>query len=414
MIQNNISSKFASLVALLVLLFASAACGGAADADSTEWESEFDEQIDEESSSDDSSSDDGLSDQSRLTTEEVAANVSNPTSFLGKSDSRAMWLWSESPGVEKILNNAGGAQDELFDFLSAPQGQTSRAINRLLFEARGYSNADRFAKVRATTYDPIREGGKQDKLRQFLKRAKSQGVAVEYLDGQAIWVATDENANAPKQICKDIVSFNKGSDDLMERFDGIHLDIEPHTVRNGPYAGTWWENRLDGGYNAEWTARWKDILNSCRSTLDDYAAETGHEMTLASDLGTDYAHYNKPIHDFLNRADGPLDYITIMNYFDDRANKDGDPSYFYGKAEDGGEPIGGVIENMAEWDQLPVMFAVETGPESIAVDWQSFHQEGYEAMYDTIDTLLDDYSNSMMLGVGIHHYGPNSYKGMKP
>jgi hypothetical protein len=345
---------------------------------------------------------------------QIAASAGQSAKFLSRADARAMWLWSESPGVNKILNNAGGAQDELFDFLSAPQGDSSRAINRLLFEARGYSNNDRFAKLRQTTYDPIREGGKQKNMRAFLKRAKSQGIAVEYLDGQAIWIASDANADAPKQICRDIVAFNKGSDDPLERFDGLHLDIEPHTVRDGPYAGVWWSDRLDGGYNAEWTARWKDILNSCRSTLDAYEAETGHRMTLASDLGTDYAHYNKPMYDFLNRKDGPLDYMTIMNYFDDRPNQDGDPSYFYGESEEGGTPIGGVIENLAAWDQLPLMFGVETGPDSIAQDWQSFHQEGYKAMYRTIDTLVGDYRSPNMIGVAFHHYGPNSYKGMKP
>jgi hypothetical protein len=428
MSQNNTRSTFASLIVVFVLLVVSSACGEATEAEFNEWSDEFSATTDETSSTDKpsaprtdaeptdpgTSAEQAPSEQDPAATAQAAAAPANPTAFLGESDTRAMWMWSESPGVAKLMNNAGGAQDELFEFLSAPQGQPDRAINRLLFEARGYSNVDRFSKLRQTTYDPIRKGGKQKRLRSFLKRAKSQGIAVEYLDGQAIWVATDENAEQPKQSCRDIVAFNQGTDDPMERFDGVHLDIEPHTVRDGPFAGKWWENKLDGGYNAEWTARWKDILNSCRSTLDAYEAETGHHMTLASDLGTDYAFYNKPMLDFLNRKDGPLDYMTIMNYFDNRPNKDGDPSYFYGDGEDGNEPIGGVIENLAEWSQLPLMFAVETGPESIAADWQSFNQEGYGAMYRTIDQLLKDYNSSKMIGVGIHHYGPKSFKGMKP
>lgn len=337
----------------------------------------------------------------------------NSTAFLSRGDTRAMWIWNERPTAKEILENTGAAQDELMTFIAAPHGQAQRAINRLFFEVRGYSNANRFEQVRQADYDPLTEAGGQAKLRAFLKRAHAKGVAVEYLDGQAIWVASDQNAGAPKQICQQVVAFNRASSDPAERFDGIHLDIEPHTVRQGPHAGEWWENRLPGGYNAEWTARWKDILNSCRQTLNAYKAETGHRITLSSDLGTDYAHYNAPILAFLNRADGPLDYLTIMNYFDDRPNVNGDPSYFYGESDEGAV-VGGVISNLASWDKLPLLFALETGPESIADDNQSFFQEGHRAMYQTVDTLMGQYATSRNLGAAFHHYSPNSYRDLRP
>ncbi|QDG54148.1 hypothetical protein FIV42_26420 [Persicimonas caeni] len=417
--QRAVRNQFAIFIVLLNALFVAAACGGATDSgpesEATEWDDEFSEANE---SSQVSQTDEPPADVETDESEAVAADQdsapasSNPMAFLSQSDTRALWVWSESPGAEAIIENTGGAQDELLDFLAAPHGDASRAINRIFFEARQYSNVDRFAKVRAASYDPLTDPSKQESLRAFLKRTKSQGVAVEYLDGQAIWVASDANAEAPKQLCRDIVAFNKGTDDTAERFDGIHLDIEPHTVREGPYGGQWWENRLPGGYNAEWTERWKDILNSCRATIDAYTAETGHRIVLASDLGTDYAYYNKPIYEFLNRSGGPLDYLGIMNYFDNRPNRDGDPSYFYGDSE-GEEITGGVIENLDSWDRLPVMFGVETGPESIAQDWQSFWQEGRGAMYQTIDTLMSDYNAGNMIGVAIHHYGPRSYVGLK-
>ncbi len=412
--QRAVRSNLALLIVLLAALFVGAACGGGADAGSSEYDDEFSETTD---SFDDESSDEFAADERPAADAADLGSAPAPAdsaAFLSKSNMRAMWLWSESPGTQQILENASGAQDELFDFLRAPHGDTKRALNRLFFAARQYSNVDRFSKLRAVTYDPLNDASHQGALRAFIKRAKSQGVAVEYLDGQAIWVAKDSFAEEPKQLCRDVVAFNKATSDPLERFDGVHLDIEPHTVREGPFGGQWWENRLPGGYNAEWTERWKDILNSCRSTIDKYAAETGHKMTLASDLGTDYAHYNKPILEFLNRKDGPLDYLGIMNYFDDRANKDGDPAYFYGKAEEGGEVTGGVIENLASWDKLPLVFGVETGPESIAQDWQSFWQEGRKAMDTTIDKLMTEYKTRGMLGVAIHHYGPQSYRALKP
>lgn len=345
--------------------------------------------------------------------ESPATEVEDSTDFLSRSDTRAMWVWNENPTAQQLLENDAGAQDELFSFLSAPHQQPERSINRLFFEARGYANGDRFENVRTASFDPINTPGDQQNLRDFLARAHAQGVAVEYLDGQAIWVASDANAQAPKDICSDVIAFNLSSTDAAQKFDGIHLDIEPHTVQSGPFAGVWWENRLPGGYNAEWTARWKDILNSCRQTIDAYTADTGHSMTLSSDIGTDYAHYNAPILEFLNRGDGPVDYLTIMNYFDNRPNTNGDPSYFNGDNAEG-EVIGGVIQNLEAWDQLPLLFALETGPESIAPDAQSFFQEGYAALYATVDALLEQFGSDRTLGVGFHHYSPESYRDLTP
>lgn len=337
----------------------------------------------------------------------------NPLGFLNRSDMRAMWVWSEIPGAKEIVENVGGAQDELLQFAAAPHGDSSRALNRLYFEARGHTNADRWSQPRTVTYDPLLDSSKQGHLRSFLRRAHAQGVTVEYLDGQAIWVASDALAEVPKQICRDIVAFNKSTNDVAERLDGAHFDIEPHTVREGPYAGLWWENRLDGGYNADWTKRWKEIMNSCRATFDAYETETGHKLILASDVGADYAYYNKPILEFFNGPNSPVDYIGIMNYYDNRPNANGQPSFFFGESEAGAPVTGGVEQNLALWTNTPLVFGIETGPTSIAPDWMSFYQEGYNAMNSVVDQLRADYGTTHALGVAIHHYSPESYKDLK-
>lgn len=338
----------------------------------------------------------------------------NPLGFMNRSDMRAMWVWSEIPGAKEIVENIGGAQDELLQFAAAPHGDSSRALNRLYLEARGHTNADRWSQPRTVTYDPLLDGAKQADLRKLLRRAHAQDLAVEYLDGQAIWVASDALAEVPKQICRDIVAFNKTTNDVAERLDGAHFDIEPHTVREGPYAGLWWENRLEGGYNAEWTKRWKGIMNSCRATFDAYEAETGHKLILASDVGADYAYYNKPILEFFNGPNSPVDYIGIMNYYDNRPNADGQPSFFFGESEGGAAVTGGVEQNLELWTNTPLVFGIETGPTSIAPDWMSFYQEGYSAMNAVVDQLRADYGSTQALGVAIHHYSPESYKDLKP
>jgi hypothetical protein len=324
-----------------------------------------------------------------------------------------MWVWSETPSAKQLVENVGGAQDELMQFAAAPHGQAGRSLNRLFFEARGHSNTDRFAQIRPVTYDPIVDPSKQASLRAFLKRAHAQGMDVEYLDGQAIWVANDINAEVPKQICQDIVAFNKTTNDVTERFDGVHFDIEPHTVRSGPYAGVWWQNKLPNGYNADWTQRWKGIMNSCRATFDAYETQTGHKLVLAGDVGADYAYYNKPILDFFNGPNSPIDYIGIMNYYDNKPNQNGQPSFFWGE-HDGGTVTGGVEQNLGFWTNLPVLFGMETGPTSIAPDYMSFYQEGYTVMNSVIDQLEASYGSTNSMGVAIHHYSPGSYKDLQP
>jgi hypothetical protein len=332
--------------------------------------------------------------------------------FLQQTSTRAMWLWNEPPGSRAIVANRDGAQDKLIAFLRAPHGKTKRSINRLFFAARAHAGVDVFEKPRPVIYDPLLNPAAQPALRKFLTRLDAAGVAVEFLAGQAIWLATGQYAEVPKQICRDVVAFNLSSDDPSARFDGIHLDIEPHTVVRGSYAGQWWQNRLENGYNAEWTRRWRQILSSCRQTLDAYEARTGHHLTLASDVGSDFARYNGVMFEFLNRSDGPLDYVGVLNYFDPGDNREGRPTFFFG-AYDGERIVGGVRENLAKWT-LPVLFGLETGPESIAPDSRSFHQEGYMAMYRTIDKLLSEYGSTNCIGVAIHHYGPHAYRDMKP
>jgi hypothetical protein len=332
-------------------------------------------------------------------------------SFLNSSDTRALWLWADAETSKAFLDNRWGMQDQLMQLAAAPHGQPARALNRLFFEARTYTRVDMFDRLRAVTYDPLTDPTEQAKLRAFNRRAHAQGVAVEYLDGQALWLASDANAQWPKQVCQDVVAFNLTTNDPDERLDGVHFDIEPHTVQGGPYGGGWWQNKLPDGYNADWTQRWKDIMNSCRATLDAFEAQTGHHLTLTVDLGADYAFYNKPILNFFNGANTPVDYVTLMNYYDNRPNQNGDPSYFYGW-NDGYATTGGVIQNLGFWTNVPVLFGIETGPTGIAADYMSFYQEGHTAMYSVVDTLTQNYSGSGMLGVAFHPWG--SFKDLQP
>lgn len=339
------------------------------------------------------------------------AAAPEPPAFLTRHDTSALWLWADAETAHAFVTNRWEMADNLMVFASAPHGESAYAINRIFFEARTYSRDNIYDEMRSITYDPLLTTTEQAHLRAFNALAHSHGIAIEYLDGQAIWLADDDHAEWPKQVCRDVVTFNRTTTLNAERLDGVHLDIEPHTVGGTEWDGDWWENRLPDGYNAEWTQRWKEIMTSCRATLDAYAAETGHYMTLTLDLGADIAYYNKPLLDFLNGPDSPVDYITLMNYYDNRPNQEGNPSFFYGE-HDGEAITGGVVQNLELWTQTPLVFGMETGPTGIAEDFMSFYQEGYQEMFSVIDTLQADYSQPRMMGYAVHPWG--SYKDMMP
>src|SRR5699024_2130209 len=136
-----------------------------------------------------------------------------------------------------LLDNRWQMADNLFAFAASPHGQPQRALTRIFFEARTYSRQGIYERLRPVTLDPLLEPALQAKLREFNRRAHQQGVAIEYLDGQAIWLANDLNAQWPKQVCRDVVAFNRSTSAPAERLSGIHFDIEPHTVASGPWAG---------------------------------------------------------------------------------------------------------------------------------------------------------------------------------
>lgn len=324
--------------------------------------------------------------------------------LLSRHDTSALWVWADAETAHAFLTNRWNMAADLIDFAAAPHGSSAHAINRFYFEARTYSRDNIFDAMRPITYDPLLTPGEQAHLRAFNARAHAAGIAVEYLDGQAIWLAEDANAEWPKQVCRDVTTFNKTTTLNAERFAGIHFDIEPHTVGGDTWDGHWWQDRLPDGYNAAWTQRWMDILTSCRATLDAYTRQTGHPMTLAVDLGADIAFYNKPLRNFLNAPDGPVDYITLMNYYDNRPNQLDQPSFFFGW-HDGEAMTGGVEQNLALWTQIPLVFGLEVNPLPAAYDFMTLKEEGHRAAFSVIAALQTSYRRPRMMGYAIHSWG---------
>lgn len=343
--------------------------------------------------------------------------------FLNTLNTRAMFVWAGSNNfLEHILNNttpAGeteDARDKLLAFTQQPHNGAGDAINRIFFEARRYvADSSDPDPLRDVDFDPLSASNPQaqDDLAAFIDLAHAQGTDVEYLDGEALWVAEDTNTQHPKNTCEAVVAFNQSRTTSDERFDGVHFDIEPHQLAN-------WN--VNGNYNSAYIRRWKEVLRSCRATLDDYEESTGHQMTLSSDVGKDYGEFVDAVRGFLNADDTPLDYVTVMNYWDSNPNTQGEARFIGGQTSSSPE-IGGVNPNLDRWTTVPVLFAMETmtvealmsdsGLTRTEAEMLTYSDDGYIPLHDMISRALSsEFTETNTIGVAIHHYYPNAYADM--
>lgn len=134
-----------------------------------------------------------------------------------------------------------------------------------------------------------------------------QGLKVECLAGNKQWALT-ENREIPIRICDQALVYNQS---VMpdQRFSGLHFDIEPHTLGN-----IWRQDTSKGKdrYNDSLENNLLWIFQTCCQKIN----QSGQTVILSADIGTDYAQYVTDLIEPLLGQQSPLDYVTIMNYFD--------------------------------------------------------------------------------------------------
>jgi hypothetical protein len=88
-------------------------------------------------------------------------------------------------------------------------------------EARGFYVVFLFTPKDALVEDP-------DTLRAFLREAHARGIAVQALNGSSVW-ALPEGKGEAEEFLEALVAFQRSSPP-EERFDAVHLDVEPHST----------------------------------------------------------------------------------------------------------------------------------------------------------------------------------------
>lgn len=233
----------------------------------------------------------------QLSLRDGAGGLSGLDAFV-KLSGRAMWVWGEAadgenPVIWALLTNEDhdgngiGDRDEWLAFSDAP-----------------YSAPDPYATTSyLSVYPYIGNTGTlvTDTFQTFLTVAHStDNIRVEVLAGTHEWVETDAGLQNGKDRCDAVLNFNRAGATPVERFDGIHYDVE----HDDWYTGARW-------------SRYLDLIIYCQAQVDTYN-QTHEPIVFGVDIpphfltGPESSGAVKSGWDVLSI----VDYITLMDYRD--------------------------------------------------------------------------------------------------
>lgn len=195
--------------------------------------------------------------------------------------------------------------------------------------------------------------------RSFVKRAKAQGIEVHAMGGHPIW-GKKENRPRIKRLIDYVKNYN-AEVEPDERFEGIHLDIEPYTL-------------------PEWEANRNTLLTEWASNIAYFQEETKKDSNLetSADLAVWLDTYPLPGKDIsvTEFMIDTLDHVSLMA--------------FRNTAE-GSNGISAVVsQEMEIADRLGkrLLISVEM-KENFEGTHISFHEKGAEEMESQLIKLPD-------------------------
>jgi hypothetical protein len=294
-----------------------------------------------------------------------------------------MYAWSQGdcimgvPSASVYYRQCGAAsaltfQTQLLNNMTAPFGGAYPPFNRLYV----YFNP---------TYLTTRTAA----VSSFLMRAHAAGVAVELLDGDGSWVTSLTLREIPVATCEAVATFNAAAANDSARLDGVHLDIEPHTV------GGWVGNNTIGAdaYNDFYQANVLHIFAQCRAALNGTAAVVGW------DVSDDYYRWVGDL--WTPMLTGAYaSYVTVMAYY-------GSQQGFW----NGTGGTGGVFRvlNSVQGSPINAVFAIETQNPSF-LPWDptiTVWPNGTDAAEGMLAATVAQFSpDAHFLGTAVHFDKP--------
>jgi hypothetical protein len=144
---------------------------------------------------------------------------------------------------------------------------------------------------------PVR---RRDGFARMAKLIHQRGGRVEWLVGSADWAYPHEHYRALETL-EEIFAYQEWAEPDA-RFDGVHLDVEPHGLHE-------WRDEQDRAWIQADTI---DLFSKVRAALD---ASAHAHLSLAADVP--YTYYTRDPQvkgSFASRLAPSFDYIVLMNY----------------------------------------------------------------------------------------------------
>lgn len=279
---------------------------------------------------------------------------------------RAMWVWNSENVVNDMVNDVGNTRDELFEFCRSPHGNPEHHITVLFLDCKHalYEN--------------------QDNLRDFLNDATSNGLTVEYLDGDPSWATYNQDVGFDR--LNKVIEFNASATVESEKLKGVQFDVEPYLLKSSSgYRPPYWDVNLDSVW-----ALYVAYLDSCQSVIDSNSTDTYFGAAIPR------WYENKVGNTKLYRLQSLVDYVAIMDYnekssviINDAANE---------------------INNSTALNKR-VWIGVETKNVSPEPETVTFFEEGLDYMESQLSAVISAYGDKAAFsGIAIHAY--RYYKSM--
>jgi len=286
-------------------------------------------------------------------------------SFDERFKSRALYVWGKS---NDIIDNSNEA-DALLQFAK------SHDIGTLLFYV-----------------DLYKLENEQSKFESFISKVHNNGMFIHALLGQSEWTASSSHNEALAAV-DTVLNYNDGS---TKKFDGLHLDVEPHTYYLWENDGDSSKNLEESSTNRDLAAQYLSLLVEIKKKIEDANIIFGVDIAFwfdDDDFEIEYTH-NGDYKLLSSHVQDIADFITIMDYTDNKNN-----AYNFAKDE----------VSYASLVNKYVTVAFET--QEMDASGTTFYEEGTDALEQAITYVSSQFSSSDSFGgFAIHYYG--SYKEM--
>ncbi len=267
---------------------------------------------------------------------------------------RAMWVWDIAT---TILYDWGYAREDLFDFCAAPpKGVAPVGIIYMNVTPAQLSSASSYVK-------------------SLVSEAHNRGLKIYWLSGENNWGQPDDSGKGTNSI-NTFVDYNTNAA-ANERFDGVDLDVEIHTY--SPSSGHWYDD--PGAFG--------NYLNFIEYATNKFRRCKQLDANFKFGVDIPYYYDTSPCTNQYQKVIDRVDYISMMDY-KDSAN------LIYTLA----------TNELAYATSVgkKVRIGVETQNLGAPLDGNTFYEEGWEYMENTLSTVRSNVSSYAAFDREVIHY----------